>query len=1099
MNFKLTLLCVCWCFGSVLHVRGAADQASLAGTWKLRLDKQNQGVREQWFSKRLNDTVDVTLPGSLPAQGIGDDISTATPWIGGVQNPAWTNDPAYKPYADPKDFHFPFWLQPSKYYAGPAWYQREINIPEAWTNRRVSITLERPHWETRVWVDGVLLGTNRSLSTPHVYELGPDIKPGKHLLTLRVDNSLVVDIGVNSHAVTDHTQGNWNGVVGHIQLEATPLVWLREVQIFTDQDNERIALRGLIGNKLGTEGKTNLLVRIEEITAGSEPRLVTEELAEIAWGNEGGRFDLTVRTPAPKLWDEFHPNRYRAVLKIGGQEQATHSSFAFRKIGTEQTQFTINGHKTFFRGTLECCIFPLTGHPPVDVESWRRIIRIAKAHGLNMIRFHSYCPPEAAFEAADELGFYYQVETCWPNQSTTIGEGKPVDQWVYEETDYIVSRYGNHPSFLLMAHGNEPGGDKANAFLAKYVEHYKALDTRRLWTSGSGWPQLPQNQFHVTPDPRIQAWGDGLKSRINVRPPETLTDYRDYIQQKTVPVISHEIGEWCVYPNLDEIPKYTGYLKPRNFEIFRKNLEKKGMMDQSKQFLMASGKLQTMCYKEEIESALRTPGMGGFQLLDLHDFPGQGTALVGVLDPFWDSKGYVAPEEFRRFCNSTVPLARLQKRVFTTDESFEADLEAAHFGEEPLHDAVIAWAVEDTSGKVFQAGRQQMPSVPLGSGIPLGTASVALKNLPAPAAYKLRYALTGTMAGLERGYTNDWDFWVYPAQSGPASSEHVLITSELDEPALRTLKSGRKVLLSIPPRQVATGPGAKVVLGFSSIFWNTAWTQNQPPHTLGILCDPKHPLLALFPTEYHSNWQWWYVISRSAAMNLDELPKSFRPVIQVIDDWVTNRKLGLAFEARVAGGKLLVASIDLKSEMSDNPVLRQLRASMLHYMDSDAFNPSTELSTEDILALYTKSGVIQSLGGKIIRASSAHPGYEPEKAIDGDPATLWHSDYQQAAAGFPHEIAIALDRASIIKGLRVLQRQGDNHNGWVKEYEVYAGESWQKWGEPVAKGSLGATENEQTITFERSASARFLRFVIKSGYGSGPWGALAELDIVPGK
>ena len=156
-----------------------------------------------------------------------------------------------------------------------------------------------------------------------------------------------------------------------------------------------------------------------------------------------------------------------------------------------------------------------------------------------------------------------------------------------------------------------------------------------------------------------------MQSRVNAKPPETMTDYRDFVEQhKNAPVVSHEIGQWCVYPNLDEMTKYTGLLKARNFEIFQDQLERNGMLNQAHDFLMASGKLQALLYKEDIESALRTPGFGGFQLLDLHDFPGQGTALVGVLDPFWDSKGYITAEQYRRFAGPIVPLARLERRIF---------------------------------------------------------------------------------------------------------------------------------------------------------------------------------------------------------------------------------------------------------------------------------------------------------------------------------------------------------------------------------------------------------------------------------------------------
>ena len=448
-----------------------------------------------------------------------------------------------------------------------------------------------------------------------------------------------------------------------------------------------------------------------------------------------------------------------ATLETGAGRDTRTVAFGLREVATRGTQIAVNGRPTFVRGTLECAIFPKTGHPPTDVAAWRRVVRIAKAHGLNAIRFHSWCPPEAAFEAADELGFYYQVEVAsWPNGSTRVGAGLPVDEWLYREAGRILRAYGSHPSFLLMAAGNEPGG-RDREYLARFVEHWKALDPRRLYTSASGWPQIAESQYHVAPDPRVQAWGEGLRSRVNARPPETRTDYREYVAARSVPVVSHEIGQWCAFPNLAERAKYTGYLKARNFDVFADFLKAGGMETQAADFLHASGKLQTLLYKEDIESALRTPGMGGFFLLDLHDFPGQGTALVGVLDAFWDSKGYVTPREFRRFCAETVPLARLDRRVFTTAETLAADLEVAHFGAlaAPRRAAVVAARRRERAAP-SPAARCVPRDVPVGNGTALGRVTVPLSRLAAPAHYRLVAALDGTP------FENDWDVWVYPRQ-----------------------------------------------------------------------------------------------------------------------------------------------------------------------------------------------------------------------------------------------------------------------------------------------------------------------------------------------
>jgi hypothetical protein len=931
---------------------GAGSTISLAGQWRFQLDRADAGVREHWFERGLPG--EIHLPGSLPAQGIGDDITTNTPWVGGVKQSPWFTAPEYAKYRRTGNVKVPFWLQPEKYYQGAAWFQREIEIPRDWEGKRVVLSLERPHWETSVWIDSRFVGTNISLSTPHDYDCGR-LTPGKHTLTIRVDNGMIVDIGENSHAISDHTQGDWNGIVGAMELRATPLVWIEEAQIYPNVEKKSAVVKFQIGNETGRSGKGTLEVATRSAGQSGDNAPVRRP---VTWAADGGsaEIEIPLGENAP-LWDEFHPALYKMTATLVGDDgtrSARELSFGLREIGTQGTQFVLNGRKIFIRGTLECCIFPKTGHPPTDVASWKRIVNIAKSYGLNLIRFHSYCPPDAAFIAGDELGFYFQVETCWANQSTTIGDGKPVDQWVYDETARILKAYGNHPSFLLMPYGNEPGGKNATAYLAKYVAHFKALDPRRLWTSGSGWPQIAENQFDITPDPRIQGWGAGLKSRINSKPPETMTDYRAYIRARDVPVISHEIGQWCVYPNFAEMRKYTGYLKPKNFEIFRDSLEEHHMGGEARRFLLASGKLQTLCYKEDVESALRTPGMGGFELLDLHDFPGQGTALVGVLDPFWDEKGYVTAKEYSRFCNSTVPLARLRKRVFTSDERLEADLEVAHFGPQSMR-AVTRWKLVGANGSIIAAGTLPVKTLPVDNGIPLGRIEVPLDSVAAPEQCKLVVSIEASSgAGKDspaRSYENDWDVWVYPAKVEAEPPRDIAIVADLDAAALAKLNEGGKVLLLIPPSRVKNAEAKPVALGFSSIFWNTAWTGRQAPTTLGILCDPKNPALADFPTEFCSNWQWWYLIHRAGAMILDDLPANLHPTVQVIDDWVTNRRLALAFEARVGRGKLMVCSIDLKNELGDDPVRRQFRASLLNYMESKRFRPETDVSIERILGL----------------------------------------------------------------------------------------------------------------------------------------------------
>ena len=925
----------------------------LSGRWRYQLDREDVGIAERWFELRLDKTL--RLPGSLPGQGIGDPVTVDTEWVGGIVDRSWFTAPEYEEYRQPGRVKVPFWLQPETHYAGVAWYQREVEIPADSAERRFGLLLERPHWETRVWIGDRYVGRDDALATPHVYDLGK-LAPGTHRLTIRIDNRRIIDVGENSHSISDHTQGNWNGIVGRIELHATPLLWLSDLQVYPDVANRSIRVQGRLMNSGAAADEGTLMLEVRPFPAtvdgrgkrASEPTAALgQATVPVRWSDAGGVFDAELSLGAAALpWDEFNPVVYEliATLQPNGHRAATW--FGFREIATQGTRFTVNGRPTFIRGTLDCCIYPKTGYPPTDVASWRKVIETAKAHGLNSIRFHSWCPPQAAFVAADQLGFYLHVEcSTWPNSSTTLGDGKPIDRWLYEEADRILSHFGNHPSFVFLVSGNEPGGPRHAEYLSQWVKHYRAADPRRLYSGGAGWPQLPEDQFHVTPDPRIQAWGAGLKSRINANPPETTTDYREYIQARAVPVVSHEIGQWCVYPNFDEMRKYTGHLKPRNFEIFRARLRANHMGNQARDFLYASGRLQTLCYKEDIESALRTPGMGGFQLLDLHDFPGQGTALVGVLDPFWESKGYVEPEEFRRFCGETVPLARLERRVFTNRDTLVADVEVAHLGARPLTGATATWQLVADTGRVVESGVFPTRDVPLGNGIALGRIEVDLKTIPTPARYRL-------VVSLEQN-ANDWDIWVYPNTVGTQPSADVLVTHELDGVARAALEGGRKVLWLIAPERVA--PDARlgpVALGFSSIFWNTAWTGRQAPHTLGILCDPEHPLFARFPTDSHSNWQWWYLIRRSGAMILDQLPPRLRPHVQVIDDWVTARRLGLLFEARVGRGKLMVCSIDLDPQ--SDPVVRQFRHSLMHYLSSEDFKPRERATLEEIRTVWVE-------------------------------------------------------------------------------------------------------------------------------------------------
>lgn len=471
----------------------------------------------------------------------------------------------------------------------------------------------------------------------------------------------------------------------------------------------------------------------------------------------------------------------------------------------------------------------------------------------------------------------------------------------------------------MLTYGNEPAGKNHQKYLAGFVNYWKQKDSRRLYTTGAGWPVIADNDYNSTPDPRIQGWGEGIKSIINGQPPRNDYDWTTIISKWQHPTISHEIGQWCVYPDFKEIAKYSGILKAKNFEIFKDQLTKNGMKHLSDSFLLASGKLQALCYKADIEAALRTPGFGGFQLLDLHDFPGQGTALVGVLNPFWEEKGYITGKEYRRFCNAVVPLARLPKMIYLDNEELSVPVEVAQFGATTLDNMIPTWNIKNETGKILFQGQLPKTNIPLGNDIKLGVINQPLHTISKPS----RIILTVSIDN----YQNSWDLFVYPASLSD-NNEEIFITQQLDAKALETLDKGGKVLLTLKKGSLKPEKGGAVQIGFSSIFWNTAWTNSQPPVTLGVLCNPKHPALKEFPTQYHSNWQWWDATSHSNAILLDSVAKGLQPIVRVIDDWVTARPLGLIFECKTGNGKLLVSGIDLLTDQDKRPEAKQLLYSL---------------------------------------------------------------------------------------------------------------------------------------------------------------------------
>jgi hypothetical protein len=915
------------------------DKIDLSGKWQFQTDPEDKGLQEKWFQKNL--TEDVKLPGSMTENGKGEKPTLKTQWTGSIYDSSWFFNPQLEKYRQPGNLKFSFWLTPDLYYVGAAWYQKVVEIPQNWKGKSIFLILGRPHWESLVWIDNNAFEMQNSLSVPHDYDLSKVLSPGKHTITIRIDNRIKqVNPGPDSHSITDHTQGNWNGIVGDLLLTAKNNTYLKDIQIYPDIKNNLAKVKMVI-QKSDKNASVKLLISAETFNTQTPQKVKPLEIKVPKSTSLTDTIETTYQMgPNVQLWDEFNPVLYNLTISVSDKKNILDQKtniFGMREIKAVGTRFFVNNKERFLRGTVENAVFPLTGYMPQDEASWTRVFRICKSFGLNHMRFHSVCPPEVAFIAADKAGFYLQPEgPSWANHGVSLGDGKPIDQYIIDETKRIVKEYGNHPSFALFAYGNEPKGGYVK-FLEKWVTFWKNIDNRRLYTgasTGGSWKIIPGSDYLVRAKPRGLNWHDFADGAF---------DYRDNLEGQTIPYLSHEMGQWCVFPNFREISKYTGHLKAKNFEMFQENLADKNMGDLGNDFLMASGKLQALCYKAEIEAALRTPGLAGIQLLSLNDYPGQGTALVGILDAFWDEKGYISASEFNHFCNSVVPLTRIPKYTYKNNEIFKADIEIANFGGENIINSSTKWKITDKQGKVLIEKEFANSEIPVGNAIHLGKAEFNLKSNTKAEKLKLEVSVGN--------YSNSWEFWVYPAVLPQADTTAIYTCSTMDNKAKEILARGGKVLI------LAAGKvenGKDVSQYFTPVFWNTSWFKMRPPHTTGILVQDTHPLFNDFPTEYYSNYQWYELVNKQQVMNLDSFPADFKPIVEPIDTWFINRKLGLLFEANVDKGKVMVCSADLISNTDKRIVARQLYHSIINYMNSDQFKPKYTVKLPVISDLFEK-------------------------------------------------------------------------------------------------------------------------------------------------
>ena len=822
-----------------------------------------------------------------------------------------------------------YFLTDAHKFEGYAWFTRTFEA-EDWQDMAVLLTLERTR-KTTLWLDGQEIASRCSLCAPHLYFL-PGLTKGVHTLIIRVDNTDYPTRG--GHLTSHDTQSNWNGITGEISLTVGKAI-VTGIQVFPDIAGGKLRLRAYVEGRhsgfaaIGLPGQAEQLVPIHGRTLEGTLPLT---------GNEA-------------LWDEFHPNLHALTIDVDGDVYTT--TFGLRKFEGKGRKLLCNGREVFLRGKHDGLIFPRTGYAPTDVESWRKILQTAKNYGINHYRFHTCCPPDAAFTAADELGVVMSPEL--PFWGTIHEEGEEgydaaEQTFLFGEGLRMLGEFGHHPSFVFMSMGNELWGSKRE--LNRMLAEYRKFDPDKLYISGANnfqWvPEVLEQEdvfvgVRLSGDRLIRgsyAMCDAPQGIVQTTAPESASNYDHTIASKyvnsatgaggkiaiqygtgvkyvdaesarvfipQVPVISHEVGQYQFYPDFDEIEKYTGPLKARSFEVFRERLQAAGLWDDHERFFRCAGNLAIDCYRREIETFLRTSELSGFQLLDLQDFTGQGTALVGVLNAFMESKGLITPAEWREFCASTVVLGEFQQFVFADGDEVRLNVRVSECDPGKVHTSVLCELLDGDAVLTAQTvpvrstGRRLTQAM----GICFGQVR-AHANHPA----RLTVRLT-----LEDGTVNHYPIWVFPEYEVEITREGI----SMGDRRVAFVKSVEEAKASAVPAIVIPDAEGKLPATYASDFWcypmfrsiSESMGKPLPIGTLGLCIDAQHPWISRFaaievgqsptsdsdcmqspsaasarpcagrwPKEDYTTPAWYQLLQKAHCENAD----CSSPIVQMIDN-----------------------------------------------------------------------------------------------------------------------------------------------------------------------------------------------------------------------
>lgn len=959
---------------------GAYMRILLNGKWHVVLEDGTTGQMD--------------LPGTLDENGIGHRDVGANQWHPDavLGNAAGEID---------KDAPIATRFTRRHTYEGEARISRKITVPDYGTDR-LFVLAERAR-ALRLLVDGEACSVFRqgTLSTPYIFEL-TGAAPGEHEFTFLSDNSypgMPKAAIYYSSAATDETQTNWNGILGECSMYTRPQNFIDSLRVYPRavKKEEKNKAGGYVldvcvelapgAKKVYKDAK--IILQSEALAAGELED--TQTLTEIiSYSGEGLAEAGTDKEENPKtmeiwfrdlplrenvkLWDEDEGNLYEMAVTLdngmsaedkGGSTAECRTRFGIRSFGDNGSgRLALNGRAIFLRGEANCAEYPETGHPPMTIPEWKEMLLKYRSYGINFVRFHSHCEPEAAFAAADELGMLLQPELSHWDPKDAFGTEESYRYYRAELVD-LLKTYANHPSFVMLTLGNElQAQDEGRERMRELVRTAKRMDPTRLYANGSnafyGEEGCdPESDFYTSQsckDVVIRGTFSGMRGYLNENYPsadrtydEAMAEIRKEYQK---PVFSFEVGQFEVLPDFEELESFHGISDPVNLKLIKKRVEERGLLPAWEKYVEATGELSRLAYREEIEAAMRTRELSGISLLGLQDFPGQGTALVGMMNSHLEPKPYdfARPERFREFFQECRILVKLPHYTYEAGERLIAEVEAANFGKRNI-EGVFCWTLAGkksvsengncepaeikSKNTVIATGEDtEITICRPGSYTEVGSLDIPLDFVEKNTALTLKVRIGDSISA--------YPIWVY-RKTTPVCPENVYETRAFDVKTREILQNGGRVYLS-PDADKESLPNS-IKTQFTTDFWSVGTFADQEGG-MGQLIDTEHPIFKEFPTDFHTDWQWWIMATKRAVI----LPHPMKTIITEMDSYAFLRPMAQMIEFRCLKGKVLLSTMELHKSQQ-YPEVRALQASIYTYLSGENFEPAEEITEEELSML----------------------------------------------------------------------------------------------------------------------------------------------------